>query len=224
AEVDSWVNTILNQGVSEEQVIAGMVGSTEYFQNPAKGNNDITTWVNAAYLDILHRVADPGALATWVPIAQQQGIAFVATQLVNSQEFRLLITRNTYQSFQGRQPQAGDINFALNLLSQPTPPAGQPSNYQQLVVAVLAAPEAFARDGNTISAFVSPLYRGVRGRAVDSGGLTGWSNPILNSYASQRNSTAFAIAHSGEYFTRLINAQYNKLLNRQPSSTEVSGW
>src|SRR5262249_48845802 len=191
AEVDSWVNTILNQGVSEEQVIAGMVGSTEYFQNPAKGNNDITTWVNAAYLDILHRVADPGALATWVPIAQQQGIAFVATQLVNSQKFRLLITRNTYQSFQGRQPQARDINSALTLLSQPTPPAGQPSNYQQLVVAVLAAPETFARDGNTISAFVSTLYQRVLGRAVDSGGLTGWAHSIPDHHASPPNSPAF---------------------------------
>jgi hypothetical protein len=50
-EVSGWVNVILG-GTSREQVIAAIVGSTEYFQKHGGANN---TFVDQLYLDLLGR-------------------------------------------------------------------------------------------------------------------------------------------------------------------------
>jgi hypothetical protein len=64
SEIDGWVSDF-EAGYSNENVIAGFVGSVEYFQNHG---SDATDWLYAAYQDILGRPADAAAYANWLPL------------------------------------------------------------------------------------------------------------------------------------------------------------
>ncbi|HWB08322.1 MAG TPA: DUF4214 domain-containing protein [Pirellulales bacterium] len=61
-----WVDE-LAAGVDEKTVVANIVGSDEYF---ADAGNTVPGWVNAMYLDLLGRPADPGGLAFWTSVAE----------------------------------------------------------------------------------------------------------------------------------------------------------
>jgi hypothetical protein len=53
-------------GARNEDVVAGLVGSPEYYQNVIKGQGNRTAWVQSAFEDVLHR--DPSATepSTWL--------------------------------------------------------------------------------------------------------------------------------------------------------------
>jgi cyclophilin family peptidyl-prolyl cis-trans isomerase len=55
AEINAWVDLFINHGARNEDVVAGFVGSPEYFN--AHGDNS-ADWLTAAYLAILHRAPD----------------------------------------------------------------------------------------------------------------------------------------------------------------------
>jgi hypothetical protein len=65
AEVDAWVNAFVG-GVSNEDMVAGFVGSPEYFANPQKGQDDWARWISEAYQDVLARPAGASEIATWL--------------------------------------------------------------------------------------------------------------------------------------------------------------
>jgi hypothetical protein len=65
-ELGYWVNVFLN-GADNEKVIAGFVGAQESFQ---VHGGDITTWLTAAYQDILQRNADAGGTQYFLPQLQ----------------------------------------------------------------------------------------------------------------------------------------------------------
>ena len=62
AEVDGWVTRFL-QGASNEDVVAGFVGSREHFYNPAKGKG---TRAAGALLRRAARAPSEGEVHTWV--------------------------------------------------------------------------------------------------------------------------------------------------------------
>jgi V8-like Glu-specific endopeptidase len=62
--VDGWVRAFL-AGANNEDVIAGFVGSAEYFRDPAKGAGSVDSWVRSAYEDVLNRGPAPAEVAAW---------------------------------------------------------------------------------------------------------------------------------------------------------------
>jgi hypothetical protein len=64
AEVDAWTNAFLH-GVSNEDVVAGFVGSPEYF---AEHYGNAPDWIFNAYQDLLGRQPDPAGEEGWVMI------------------------------------------------------------------------------------------------------------------------------------------------------------
>jgi hypothetical protein len=67
SEVNGWVDLFVNRGMTSETMTAGFIGSTEYFQNPAKGNGSVIRWLDAAFMDIDKR-----------PITESELLAFLA--------------------------------------------------------------------------------------------------------------------------------------------------
>jgi hypothetical protein len=59
------VNAFL-AGLNNEDMVAGFVGSPEYYYNPNKGNGDNAAWVSQAYKDVLFRTASADEIATWL--------------------------------------------------------------------------------------------------------------------------------------------------------------
>ena len=60
--VAAWVNAF-ESGFSNENVIAGFVGSTEYFQ---KHFDNIPDWIFHAYDDVLGHDPDPAGFQGWL--------------------------------------------------------------------------------------------------------------------------------------------------------------
>jgi hypothetical protein len=61
AEVNFWVNSFV-QGAANENVVAGFVGATEYYQNHL---NSPSAWLTAAFKDILNRAPDSAGYDYW---------------------------------------------------------------------------------------------------------------------------------------------------------------
>ncbi len=67
-EVAIWVNQFESGALTNEQVVAGFVGSVEYFQNHF---SNIPDWLVAAYQDLLGRAPDPAGYNAWLQVLQQ---------------------------------------------------------------------------------------------------------------------------------------------------------
>jgi hypothetical protein len=59
-----WLNAFAH-GTSNEDIVAALVGSVEYYNNQAKGQQNEAQWVRRAIDDILHREASEGDIAYW---------------------------------------------------------------------------------------------------------------------------------------------------------------
>jgi hypothetical protein len=66
AEVAYWVDRFLVLGQTSEELGAGFLASAEYFHAPGKGRGDKAHWIQAAYLDVLHRTASLEDVGYWV--------------------------------------------------------------------------------------------------------------------------------------------------------------
>jgi hypothetical protein len=224
AEVNAWVQALLS-GVTEDQVIAGLVASDEYFNNPTKGNGSNATWVNSIWLDLLGRPVGTGE--TWALQGLNAGTftrAQVAAIVVSSDEYHSRIIRGTYVALLGRIPQAADIASWLPLVRQGSSGPGVPTPDQRFVAALLGSNEFFYRLGNTNSSWLSSLYTVLLGRAPDVAGYTGTLNVLLNSYVSQRQLASQILDTSSEYRARLITGYYETYVRRAPSSGEIAAW
>jgi hypothetical protein len=64
AEIAGWVADF-QAGVSNELVVAGFLGSAEYYYAAAKGNGADVTWITSLYRDVLHRKPNSSEVNGW---------------------------------------------------------------------------------------------------------------------------------------------------------------
>ena len=64
AEVQYWVGQF-RSGVSNEDVVAGFVGSSEFYHSSHGGQGNRQTWITNSYLETLHRMPRPDEIAYW---------------------------------------------------------------------------------------------------------------------------------------------------------------
>jgi subtilisin-like proprotein convertase family protein len=111
-EDQGWVNMLL-AGATQEQVLADILGSAEYFNHapniPGVGGGPATntTFVKALYLQLLNRQPGSQELANWLTILPQVGNAGVAAAILGSAEYR------------GNAV----VGYYLNVLKRPQPPS-----------------------------------------------------------------------------------------------------
>jgi hypothetical protein len=65
AEVAAWVGRFTSSQVTNEIMVAGFVGSPEYFLKSGKGASLTTDWARSAYIDVLGRSASDADVASW---------------------------------------------------------------------------------------------------------------------------------------------------------------
>lgn len=64
-EVNYWVGQFL-QGARNEDVIAGFIGSAEYYNDAQKGAGSRTGWLDSAFDDLYHRLPTDAELSQWL--------------------------------------------------------------------------------------------------------------------------------------------------------------
>src|SRR5262249_4984933 len=136
SEAQGWING-LKSGVSEESVIAGILGSAEFFnraQTLIASGTPNERFVKALYQVLLNRTASTGEVSTYV--AQITGGASrtgVAQTIVSSMEYRGYLIQSCYSVLLHRQPDPTGFNVFLN----------NPSTFTQIRESIESSAEFF---------------------------------------------------------------------------------
>jgi hypothetical protein len=106
AGVAFW-NGLMQQGMTDEQLEAQLIGTPEYF-NHAGGSNQ--AWVNRMYFDLLGRSPDLQGEAAWVnALGAGMPRSLAAYGFASSAEHEAIIVRNDYEVFLGRPASDGEV-------------------------------------------------------------------------------------------------------------------
>jgi hypothetical protein len=218
AETTFW-SSQLTAGVTDETVIAGFVGSNEYFQNPNKGNNSNATFVNSAFQDILGRKPDTGGLNFYVGLLNSGSATReqVATALLTSTEYRINLVNADFKGYLNRPVATPDISYWVGQIQQGVPD-------EQLIVRIGGSLEGYQNNGNGHKQWITRLYNKVLGRDPEASGLQFYLNILTGGYQNQRILTAQSIASSTEARTNRIKDSYTKYLGRPASPGDVNSW
>jgi hypothetical protein len=122
--------------ITDESLIAGLVGSPEYFANHGSDN---LTFLQGAYQDVLGQPLDPSGQSTWLTYLNNGGSrTFVAIQLVTSTVYRTNLISSYYTTYLGRPGSTGDVaGWVMNLANGMTD--------EQVLTAFLLSDEYFLK-------------------------------------------------------------------------------
>jgi uncharacterized delta-60 repeat protein len=135
AEVDGWVQ-VLQQGGTDEQVLALIVSSDEYYQ--LAGGTDVM-WLDQIYQDLLGRTRNPFGDNTLLGAIQPPGSRLlVANAVLTSTEYREDLTEMFYMTYLGRPAPSAEIAIWLPFLQQG-------GSDEDMRAAILGSPEYFVR-------------------------------------------------------------------------------
>lgn len=105
-------DSLMGQGLTDEQLDAQLIGTPEYF-NHAGGSNQ--AWVNQMYFDLLGRAPDMAGEAAWVnALGAGMPRSLAAYGFASSAEREEIIVRNDYQVFLGRQASSTEVAGWVN--------------------------------------------------------------------------------------------------------------
>ncbi len=111
-EANGWINMLL-QGVSEEQVLAQILGSGEFFGRAStifNTGNANENFVRTLYLLLLNRTAAASEVNAWVNALPTLGNATVAKMFLQSTEFRTDMVIAFYDGILHRSPDSAGLN------------------------------------------------------------------------------------------------------------------
>lgn len=105
-------DSLMGQGLSDEQLAAQLIGTPEYFAH-AGGTNK--AWVDHMYFDLLGRSPDLQGEAAWVnALGAGMPRSLAAYGFASSSEREAIIVRNDYQVFLGRQASQMEVAGWVN--------------------------------------------------------------------------------------------------------------
>ena len=110
--------TLLNNGAQNEDVLADLAASDEYFATRGGGTN--SGFVNALYQDLVQRAADPSGLANWTQLLDSGAAsrADVARGMIRSQEYRTKLVDGYYSHYLARAADSSGESNYVSVLTQ----------------------------------------------------------------------------------------------------------
>ena len=112
AGLSFWVDQFEHDGLTDERLEADFVGSPEFYQR-AGGTDKL--WVDAMYVDLLDRPADPQGETYWIgQLAQGVARTDVAYGFADSLERERQRVTDDYMRFLGRLPDQAGIDAWVN--------------------------------------------------------------------------------------------------------------
>ncbi len=135
--IQYWLNAMAH-GVSEPQVLAGIVGSGEFFATQGGGTN--AGYVNALYAKVLNRTAGASEVNYYVSrLNAGTGRADIAAGFINSTEYRTILIQEWYDHYLTINPV--DNNKMSVALSK----FGPSGSWQNVQIYILTSREAIPR-------------------------------------------------------------------------------
>jgi hypothetical protein len=207
----------LQGGAADEQVIAILVGSGEYF---TKNGGTNLSFLQAAYLNILGRALDPlGQKVFLGQLAAGVSRGAVAMELLTSGEYRTNLIVGYYSKYLGRTASSTDIAAWVGNLANGM-------RDESVISYFVSSQEYFqnsALGGDSNQLWLTSLYQKVLNRAPDAAGLTSNLNGLLNAYAAQRQTESARLLGANEYRSNLVSGWYQKYLGRAADPAGLAG-
>ena len=220
---ERWDNDVLRtlgrfQGSDFEAVdtSALMVDPRSGRVRPALDANQAGKYVDAVYLDLLHRASDPGGRAYWA--GQLQGgmprASFTET-IARSPEWTGVVVADLYRLALGRDPDPAGLAYWRDMVAARRPVA-------DVAADLFGSPESWALGGGTPEGAVDRIYRHLLGRPPDAAGLAYWSAQVRGGLPPR--ALALALFQSDEHRRDRVTRLYVVLLGRDPDPAGVAYW
>ncbi len=204
AEVDGWVGAFASGLASNEDVVAGFVGSDEFFQ--AHGGN--AQWFATGFQELFgHPASQASSPPTW--------LAAASGALTHSDESYGQFVTAAYQKYLGRLPGGAELNGWVSAMR------GGLSD-ERLEAGFIGSPEYVASHGGAGAGWVRGMYRDLLGRAPSQAEVDGWVNALNGGVTPAQVAYGFAAGRERE--GQRVTADYLQFLGRAPSQAEVDGW
>jgi outer membrane biosynthesis protein TonB len=201
--------TALAGSSTEENVIAGVLGSDQYYQNQGSSQSGL---IDGVYWDLLGRAptsAEMSAALNDYP-NDPLGHAAFAQAMTSSPAYQDLIVSLVYQQLLLRAPLASETTTAVGVLGGDTPSLQTPD--QTLQEELLATPEYLSDAGGTPSRFVvRTLETLLMAVPSESTQLQYLAEPLPHD-ARWQTGVAEAILDGSQYETDFVRGVYERFL------------
>jgi hypothetical protein len=164
-----WVNR-MQQGLTDEQLEAGFIGSPEYIQ---KHGGTGAAWVVGMYHDILGRTPDPTGLAYWLN-QLQQGVApaSIAYGFAASPEREAQRVTADYVKYLGRTPSQTEVSYWVDQF------INHGKTNEDVIAGFVSSPEDYQKHYNDPRDWIFGAYNDILGRLPDPAGLSHWMSVL----------------------------------------------
>ena len=160
-----WVNQ-MQQGLSDERLEAGFIGSPEYI---ADHGGPGANWVQGLYQDLLGRAPAANEVAYWVNnLNNGMSPAEVAYGFASSAEREGQRVTADYQRYLGRAPSAAEVSYWVNTFLAGT-------DNETVVAGFVGSQEFFQTQGqNNVNDWLFVAYQEILNRPPDAAGEAYW--------------------------------------------------
>jgi hypothetical protein len=204
-EVANWVAAFESGAATNEGVVAGFLGSTEYVQ---KTLDNASGWFAAAIQDLF------GHVATQVSAAPSY-LAALAGTLTTSVEHDSDIVIADYQRYLGRLPDSAGLASWVTQLEHGLA-------IEHLEASLIGSTEYIQKHGGAGAGWVIGLYQDLLGRTPSQAEVNQWLQDLASGVSA--TAIAYGFAASAEREGIAVAADYQHYLGRSPSVAELAGW
>jgi hypothetical protein len=173
AGLAGWVGAMQNGSVSDEQLEAQFIGSTEYIQNHGCLG---AAWIRGMYQDLLGRQPSDPEVQAWVGFLSQGGSPItVAFDFAASPEREAIRIQNDYQTYLGRAASQAEVDVWVLAFNN-----HQATN-EDVIAGFVGSPEYFAKHYANAADWIFSAFNDILGRNPDQATYAAWLSYLENS-------------------------------------------
>lgn len=206
------------------QVLVALVMVTVLAVTASAQQCSDTQFVERVFGDFLFRAPDGAAVSFYTPLVASVGRQAVAASITGSQEYAVdlvggnpTVVAGLYQKYLGRNPNSGDVTFWVGK---------EPMKDSGIIATLMGSTEYRIRAmglnpaiAATNSKIANQMFLDLLGRNATSGELTFYGGQLGTQSAA---TVATNIMATDEYFTRMIQQAFQRMLHRAPTATDMS--
>ncbi|MGH9919637.1 MAG: DUF4214 domain-containing protein [Nitrososphaerales archaeon] len=199
-------------------VVAGacLAGALVYIAVAHQAQNPRQTFVRATYEHLLAREPNSNQTASWTnKMAQGTSRLQVATDIVNSREYRNDVVSSYYKAYLGHPANSAAFAFWGRQLSA----GGSDQNVEE---GILGSAEFYSDSGGTAGRFVAAVYEKLLGRAPTTADVA--SAEAQLSRGASHTTIATEVIDSEEYRSDFVDSYYQYLIGHRPDKADFDHW
>ncbi len=131
--------SVFGTGGTDEQIIASIVGSNEYYNLPRVGGTN-GGYINALYHDLLNRSPNPTELSGGLTYLSSNTRTQYASTLLAGSEYRTDLIQGWYHKFLGRSANSSEVSAGLSVF-------GTGGTDEQIIASIVGSTEYFDQAG-----------------------------------------------------------------------------